>query len=73
MRYQEGPVDTVLHLFTQIQEENAGDPQAIIYFRKIGRNDTGNWVYPPYTVDTVFDIAQDVACSNASRATASPS
>ena len=63
IRYQEGPTDTVLQVFTQVREEGAGDPQPIIYFRKIGHNDTGEWVWPAYVVDTVFDIAQDVACS----------
>ena len=64
IRYQEGPTDTVLHVFTQVKEAGAGDPQAIIYFRKVGTDWVGEWDYPPYIVDTVFDIAQDVACSN---------
>ncbi|MDH3889876.1 MAG: hypothetical protein OEV49_02230 [candidate division Zixibacteria bacterium] len=64
IRYQEGPADDVLHVFTQVRQENQGDPQALIYFRKVGSDDTGEWDYPPFVVDTVFDIAQDVACSN---------
>jgi len=65
LRYQEAPGhDPVTHLFTQVSEPGAGDPQAIIYFRKVGIEQTGVWDYPPYVVDTVFDIAQDVACSN---------
>ena len=65
MRYQENPgkADPVLHVFTQVSEPGAGDPQAIIYFRKVGADDTGEFDHPPFVVDTVFDIAQDVACS----------
>ena len=66
IRYQETPgkADPVLHVFSQVSEPGAGDAQAIIYFRKVGLNDTGEWDYPPFVVDTVFDIAQDVACSD---------
>jgi hypothetical protein len=66
IRYHETPgkVDPVLHVFTQVSQPGAGDPQAIIYFRKVGLDCDGTWDNPPYVVDTVFDIAQDVACSN---------
>jgi len=66
IRYQEHPTDenlNVLHIFAQVSEPGAGDPQAIIYFRKVGNNHLGVWDDPPYVVDTVHDIAQDVACS----------
>ncbi len=66
IRYQEHPSDenlNVLHVFAQVSEPGAGDPQAIIYFRKVGNNHLGVWDNPPYVVDTVHDIAQDVACS----------
>ncbi|MDH4033371.1 MAG: dockerin type I repeat-containing protein, partial [candidate division Zixibacteria bacterium] len=65
IRYHETPgkADPVTHVFTQVSEPGAGDAQAIIYFRKVGENDTGEWDFPPYVPDTVFDIAQDVACS----------
>ncbi|NOY88143.1 MAG: hypothetical protein GXO93_01980 [FCB group bacterium] len=61
IRYQYG-TDTVLHAFAQVSEANAADPQAIMYFRKVGTDVTGSWDYPPYVVDTVFDISQDIAC-----------
>jgi len=61
-RYQEGTLN-VTHIFAQISEENAADPQALYYFRKVGTNEAGTWDNPPYCVDTVFDISQDVACS----------
>ncbi|MCK4460571.1 MAG: hypothetical protein KAW46_02145, partial [candidate division Zixibacteria bacterium] len=64
-RYQDVPgQDHVLHVFSQVSEPGAGDAQAIIYFRKVGLYADGDWDYPPYVVDTVFDIAQDVACSS---------
>jgi len=65
MVYQEVPGQTpVLHLFAQVSEPNAADPQAIVYFRKVGANETGKYDYPPFVVDTVFDIAQDVCASS---------
>jgi len=67
MVYQEVPTQTpVLHLFAQISEPNAADPQSIYYFRKEGIKEGGNFDHPPYVVDTVFDIAQSVAASNTS-------
>jgi hypothetical protein len=64
-RYQEAPSQIpVLHALAQVSKPNAGDPQAIYYFRKVGVGAEGTWQYPPYVVDTVFDIAQDVACSS---------
>ena len=59
MQYQFG-TDTVLHFFAQESEPGAGDPQIIAYFRKVGLDDAGTWDFPPYYVDTVFDIAQEV-------------
>lgn len=59
MQYQFG-TDTVLHFFAQESEPGAGDPQIIAYFRKVGKDAAGTWDYPPYYVDTVFDIAQEV-------------
>ena len=65
MRYQDIPGQTpVLHAFAQTSMPDAADPQAIYYFRKVGADDTGDWDYPPYIVDTIFNISQDVACSN---------
>jgi len=64
-RYQETTPDTVLHMFCQIGHPNPGDPQEIYYIRKVGpyTNTDCGWDYPPYVVDTIFDISQDVACS----------
>ncbi|MDH4032736.1 MAG: hypothetical protein OEV80_02935, partial [candidate division Zixibacteria bacterium] len=65
MRYQDIAGQTpVTHVFSQVLEPDAGDPQAIYYSRKVGVGSAGDWDYPAYVVDTVFDIAQDVACSN---------
>ncbi|MFH1687728.1 MAG: hypothetical protein ABIE70_09430 [bacterium] len=54
----------MLHVFAQAAMPAAADPQAIYYFRKVGADDAGDWDYPPYIVDTIFDVSQDVACSN---------
>ena len=63
-RYQDIPGQTpVTHAFAQAAMPDAADPQAIYYFRKVGENSSGVWDYPPYVVDTIFDISQDVACS----------
>ena len=71
MCYQEHPTDpsqNVTHVFTQVSEPGAGDSQALIYFRKVGNNDTGEWDFVPniHVPDTVHDIAQDVVCSKTS-------
>ncbi|MCK4460572.1 MAG: hypothetical protein KAW46_02150 [candidate division Zixibacteria bacterium] len=64
-RYHEVPGQTpVTHVFARAHGPGAGDPQALYYFRKVGTNSGGDWDYPPYVVDTVFNIAQDIACSN---------
>jgi hypothetical protein len=71
MCYQEHPTNhdlDVLHVFTQVSEPGAGDSQALIYFRKVGFNDTGEWDYPPYVPDTVHDIAQDVVSGSGGKA-----
>jgi hypothetical protein len=62
-RYQETAPDTVLHVIAQVSNPNAGDPQAIYYFRKVGVKSAGEWDYPPLCIDTIYDISQDVACS----------
>jgi len=70
MYYQEHPTNhalDVLHVFTQVSEPGAGDAQALIYFRKVGFNDTGEWDYPPYVPDTVHDIAQDVTAGSGGK------
>ncbi len=64
MRYHDVPGQIpVTHVIGQVSNPNAGDPQAIYYFRKEGVGPDGAWDYPPYVVDTVYDISQDVACS----------
>ncbi|MFH1687730.1 MAG: hypothetical protein ABIE70_09440 [bacterium] len=66
-RYQDVPGQTpVTHVLGQAAMPSAADPQAIYYFRKVGDGSSGVWDYPPYIVDTIFDISQDVACSNTS-------
>ncbi|MCK4606850.1 MAG: thrombospondin type 3 repeat-containing protein [candidate division Zixibacteria bacterium] len=56
--------DAVLHIIAQVSEPVTADPQAIYYFRQSPAGAGGTWDYPPYVIDTVFDIAQDVACSS---------
>ncbi|UCG60979.1 MAG: hypothetical protein JSV52_11715 [Candidatus Zixiibacteriota bacterium] len=53
--------DTVMHVASQMSEA-LGLPQAIMYYRKVGfeGSEDSEWDYPPYVVDTVQDIAQDV-------------
>ncbi len=63
--YQEG-TDTVTHVIAQVSSAGAGDPQAIYYFRKVGVNHTGLWDYPPYIVDTIFDLSHDITASRTS-------
>jgi len=65
-RYQETTPDTVLHVIAQMSSDAmaAADPQSIYYFRKVGVNADGEWDYPPLVIDTIFDLSQDVACSN---------
>ncbi len=68
IRYQEHPTDenlNVLHIFTQkTSPDGQITAEPCIYFRKVGKNDLGDWDYPPYVVDTVDVLAQDVACAN---------
>ncbi|MFH1686334.1 MAG: hypothetical protein ABIE70_02280 [bacterium] len=67
MRYQDVAGNTpVTHAFAQASMPTAADPQAVYYFRKVGANETGTWDFPPKIVDTIFDISQDVACSDIS-------
>lgn len=65
-RYVEGPTDTVLHIIAQTSMPDAGDPQAIYYFRRVGGDDnTGaTWTFPPYVVDTIYDLSHDIAANN---------
>jgi len=64
MRYHDvAGHDPVTHIIAQSSNPNAGDPQAIYYFRKVGIGASGAWVYPPYVIDTIYDLSQDVACS----------
>ncbi|MEA3296946.1 MAG: hypothetical protein U9R56_03700, partial [candidate division Zixibacteria bacterium] len=63
-RYQETGPTEITHVIAQSSEANAGDPQLIAYFRKVGKDDAGTWVCPPYIIDTIYDLSQDIACSN---------
>ncbi|MCK4607326.1 MAG: hypothetical protein KAU35_08535, partial [candidate division Zixibacteria bacterium] len=64
MRYHDVPGNPpVTHVIAQTSEENAADPQSIYYFRKVGVGIEGAWDYPPYVIDTIYDLTQDVACS----------
>ncbi|MCK4301920.1 MAG: hypothetical protein KAW91_04065, partial [candidate division Zixibacteria bacterium] len=64
-RLQEVPGhDPVLHVIAQVSGPVTADPQAIYYFRQSPAGVGGTWDYPSYVIDTVFDIAQDIVCSN---------
>ncbi len=54
--------DTVMHVAAQESAPNGTDPQSVMYFRKVGFEGSADteWDYPPYLVDTVADIAQDI-------------
>ncbi len=64
--YSEGASDTALHVFAQVSMPDAGDPQAIYYFRRVGadNNVTATWDYPPRVVDTVFDVSQSIEATD---------
>ncbi len=66
-RYIETPTDTFLHIIAQVSNPDAGDPQAIYYFRRVGAEDNpaGVWDDPPFIVDTVYDLSHDVAAAEA--------
>ncbi len=68
-RYVEGPVDTVLHIIAQASMPDAADPQAIYYFRRVGSDVTPNaqWTYPPYIIDTIYDLSHDIAANDAGK------
>ena len=67
MRFIETPTDTFLHIFAQASKPAAGDPQAIYYFRRVGYEGNAGavWDDPPYIVDTIYDISQDIAAAEA--------
>jgi len=64
-RFIETPTDTFLHIIAQVSEDDAGDPQAIYYFRRVGSesNPAGVWDDPPMIIDTIYDISHDIAAS----------
>jgi hypothetical protein len=61
--YVEGD-DTVLHVIAQESRPAAGDPQALVYFRKVGVGSAGTWQHPPYCIDSVNDLAQDIEATD---------
>ena len=64
--YAEGPTDTVLHVIAQAALDDAADPQAIYYFRRLGGDDNPSsaWDYPPYIVDTIYDLSHDIVAND---------
>ncbi len=66
-RFIETATDTFLHIFAQVSNPDAGDPQAIYYFRRTGAEDNpaAVWDDPPFIVDTIYDISQDIAADEA--------
>ncbi|MDH3889880.1 MAG: hypothetical protein OEV49_02250 [candidate division Zixibacteria bacterium] len=66
-RYQDSPGhDPVLHVLVVSSEGVPEIPKKLTYWRKVGADDTGDWDWPSWSVDTVFNIAYDLACSNTS-------
>lgn len=65
-RYVEGPNDTVLHIIAQETEPGIGDPRTIMYFRRVGSDRTPGayWDYPPYCIDTMYNLAHDIAATS---------
>lgn len=59
--------DTVIHVFAQESLTDAGAPQKIHYFRRVGGYTAYAWDYPAMVVDTVHDIAQTVVASRTSN------
>ncbi|RKX27762.1 MAG: hypothetical protein DRP47_06075, partial [Candidatus Zixiibacteriota bacterium] len=62
--------DPILHVFAQTSEEEAADPQAIKYFRRVGTDidPAAYWdAAATVVVDTVFDISQDIAATDDGR------
>ncbi|UCD64411.1 MAG: hypothetical protein JSW34_02970, partial [Candidatus Zixiibacteriota bacterium] len=55
--YQFGS-DTVLHAFSIISSTTA--LQALMYFRQVDPEGSGEWDYPPRVVDSVIGIAHDI-------------
>ncbi len=62
MCWQEGSTETVLHVFAQEANPDAGTPQAIAYFRTTDPEAACNWTVR--VVDTVQDISQDCDCTD---------
>ncbi len=64
MRYHDvAGHEPVTHVIAQSSSPGAGDQLVIYYFRKVGIGMDGAWDYPPYVIDTIYDLSQDVACS----------
>ncbi len=57
---EDGSKTGYTHVIAQESDPDAGDPQAIFYFRKVGVGAAGEWTYPPYVIDTVHDLAHDL-------------
>ena len=67
-RYVEGATDTVLHVIAQVSADDPGAPQSNYYFRRPGSDaNPGAWDFPPYVVDTAFDLSHDIAANDAGK------
>ena len=55
--------DTITHVFAQQSKGTAGAVQNIMYFRRVGGYEAGEWDYPPLFIGGVQDIAQTVTAS----------
>ena len=59
--------DTIMHVFAQSELSADNDTtHAIYYYRRLGIEKNAVWDYPPYIVDTVSLIAQEVVADRGS-------
>ncbi len=67
--YSEVPSgDTAVHVIAQASLPDAGDPQAIYYFRGAGSDASGiTWANPPYVIDSIYDLSHDIDANDAGK------
>ncbi len=63
--YQETATDTVIHVLSQVSDED--EASGLYYFRKVGGNDNGTWDFPPYVVDTQNVLGHVITASKTSE------
>ncbi|UCG62141.1 MAG: dockerin type I repeat-containing protein [Candidatus Zixiibacteriota bacterium] len=53
--------DTVVHVLARINPTVDGFGAATMYFRNVGYEGSGEWVYPPYVVDSNAVLSHDIS------------